>query len=408
VNDLQVDLIDQRIWERGVPYETFAALRRHAPVYWHDEPDGPGFWAITRHEDIKLISNDPQRFSSYAAGVSRLDIADPASLETYRSIIIAMDPPEHRSFRGLISQVFTPRAIARLEAPIRAIAQEAIARALDMQRIDFVADYAALVPMHTISEMMGVPSEKRLRLMELSGALIDDQDPEVAPTPDFRDTAGAEVYLFAQELAATERERPRDNLTQKLLSAELDGRRLSENEFNLFFLFLIVAGNETTRTAASGALVTLLEHPEQLAALRAEPSLLPSAIEETLRYWPPIHHFRRTTMCDVELRGQTIHTGDKVIMWYPSANRDEAVFDHPDRFDIHRAPNDQLSFGFGEHFCLGASLARLELRVMFEELLARTEDILALAPPRRLRSNLINGIKEMRVELRPGADTRTV
>jgi cytochrome P450 len=172
-------------------------------------------------------------------------------------------------------------------------------------------------------------------------------------------------------------------------------------DFSLFFMFLIVAGNETTRTAMSGGLLTLLDHPEQLAELRADRSLLPSAIEEMLRYWPPIHHFRRTTTCDVELRGQAIPKGDKVLMWYPAANRDESVFADPDRFDIRRQPNDHLSFGIGEHFCLGASLARLELRVMFEELLDHTSDIIPIAKPRRLRSNLINGIKEMQVELRP-------
>jgi cholest-4-en-3-one 26-monooxygenase len=181
----------------------------------------------------------------------------------------------------------------------------------------------------------------------------------------------------------------------------MEGRKLTEAEFNTFFMFLIIAGNETTRTAMSGGLATLLEYPEQLAALRKDPSLIPSAVEEMLRFWPPIHHFRRTAMCEVEMRGKRIREGDKVLMWYPSANRDESVFDDPNRFDIRRDPNHHLSFGHGEHFCLGASLARLELRVMFEELLKSTATIAPLAPARRLRSNLINGIKEMRVELRP-------
>jgi cytochrome P450 len=167
-------------------------------------------------------------------------------------------------------------------------------------------------------------------------------------------------------------------------------------------MFLIVAGNETTRTAVSGGLVTLLEHPDQLAELRRDPSLIPAAVEEILRFWPPIHHFRRTALCDVTMRGKQIRKGDKVLMWYSSGNRDESVFEDPDRFDIRRQPNHHLSFGFGEHFCLGASLARLELRVMFEELLGRVAEVVPLAPPRRLRSNLINGIKEMQVELRPG------
>ena len=181
----------------------------------------------------------------------------------------------------------------------------------------------------------------------------------------------------------------------------MEGRTLSEFEFNTFFLFLIVAGNETTRTAMSGGMKTLLDHPDQLAALQKDPSLIPTAVEEIVRFWPPIHHFRRTALCDAEMGGKRIREGDKLLMWYPSANRDPSVFDDPERFDIRRDPNHHLSFGFGEHFCLGASLARLELRVMYEELFARVAEIVPLAPPRRLRSNLINGIKEMQVELRP-------
>ncbi|MGH0033899.1 MAG: cytochrome P450 [Myxococcota bacterium] len=396
-----MDLIDQSIWERGVPYEAFEELRRTDPVYWHEEPDGPGFWALTLHEDIRAVSKDPARFSSYAAGVTRLDVADPTALEAYRAIVIAQDPPEHRLTRGLVSTIFTPRAISRLEAPIRSLARAALDRALEARKIDFVADYASLVPMHTISEMMGVPEDKRERLLELSGGLIDDQDPEVVATPEFRRNAQVEVFMTAQELAVRERQSPGDNLTQLLLNAEMEGRKLTDMEFNTFFMFLIIAGNETTRTAMSGGLATLFDHPEQLAALREDPSRIETAVEEMLRYWPPIHHFRRTATCDVEMRGKQIQKGQKVIMWYPSANRDETMFDDPNRFDIRRDPNPHLSFGHGEHFCLGASLARLELRVMFEELLRSTTDIVPLAAPRRLRSNLINGIKEMRVELRP-------
>ena len=398
---MHIDLIDQATWEREVPYETLAVLRRNDPVHWHEEPDGPGFWAITRHDDIKQISNDPQRFSSHAAGVSRLDIEDPVALEAYRSILIAMDPPEHRDFRGLISTVFTPRAIAELEGVIRRLARSAIEKIVEKKQIDFVADYAAVVPMNTINEMMGVPEDIGTRLMKLSGGLIDDQDPEVAPTADFRENASAETYLIAQQLAASQSGAQTENLTKRLLEAELEGRRLTDNEFNLFFLFLIVAGNETTRTAASGGLITLLDHPDQLVAIREDLSLLPDAVEEMLRYWPPIHHFRRTAMCDVKIRDKVIQEGQKVLMWYPAANRDDLVFDDPDRFDIRRHPNEHLSFGFGEHFCLGASLARLELRVMFEELLTATKTISTQAPPRRLRSNLINGIKEMRLEITP-------
>jgi cholest-4-en-3-one 26-monooxygenase len=401
MDDSNVDLIDQSIWEQDVPYEAFERLRATDPVHWHEEPDGPGFWALTLHEDIRAVSKDPARFSSWAAGVTRLDVSDAVHLEAYRSIVIAQDPPEHRLTRGIVSTIFTPRAISKLEAPIRELARRTLDAALEKREIDFVADYASLVPMHTISQMMGVPEDKRDRLLELSGGLIDDQDPEVVATPEFRSNAQIEVFMTAQELAARERENPGDNLTRMLLDAEVEGRKLTDGEFNAFFMFLIIAGNETTRTAMSGGLSTLLEHPDQLAALRKDPSLIEKAVEEMLRFWPPIHHFRRTATCDVEMRGKTIREGEKVLMWYPSANRDESVFSEPNRFDIRRDPNPHLSFGHGEHFCLGASLARLELRVMFEELLERTSEVVPLARPRRLRSNLINGIKEMRVELRP-------
>ncbi len=264
-----------------------------------------------------------------------------------------------------------------------------------------MADLAARIPMWSISELMGVPEQDRLRLYELSHALIDDQDPEIAPTPTARHEASAEVFVYAQQMAERERTAPGDNLTTALLAAEVDGRRLSDMEYNLFFLFLIVAGNETTRTMASNGMRTLIEWPAQRARLLADPTLVRSAVEEMLRWAAPIHHFRRTATRDVELRGRRIRAGDKVIMWYPSANRDEDVFDDPYVFDVGREPNEQISFGFGEHFCLGANLARLELRVMFEELLARLPDIEMAAEPRRLHSNLINGIKEMRVRFTP-------
>jgi cholest-4-en-3-one 26-monooxygenase len=370
-------------------------------VHWHPEPDGQGFWSITRHEDVKIISKDPATFSSREQGVSRLDPATAEELEQYRMVIIAMDPPEHREIRGIINRVLTPNEVGRLETVVRERARTAVEAALEKSRIDFVSEFASVVPMHTIGDMMGVPEDERVRLYELSNGLIDDQDPEIAPTKDFRMTASVETFMTAQRLADRERQCPGKTLTTLLLQGGADGRALSDMEFNLFFTFLIVAGNETTRTACTGGLLTLLDHPAAMQALIADPSRLPSAIEEMLRYWPPIHHFRRTAMRDVELRGQLIRKGDKVVFWYPAANRDERVFADPNVFDIDRTPNEHLSFGIGEHFCLGANLARLELRVMFEELFARVDSIEPLAPPRRLRSNLINGIKEMQVQLHP-------
>ncbi len=266
---------------------------------------------------------------------------------------------------------------------------------------DAVADLAALIPMWSISELVGVPTADRARLYDLSHSLIDDQDPEVAPTPETSVVAAAEIFAYAAEMAERSRANPGDNLTGDLLSAEVDGRRLDDMEFTLFFVFLIVAGNETTRTATSHGLLTLLDHPEQFDRIRADPTLIPGAVEEILRWQPPIHHFRRTATRDVEVGGQKIAAGDKVILWYAGANRDPAVFEDRHVFDITRTPNRQLAFGIGEHFCLGANLARLQLRVVFEELVSSMADIELVSPPRRLHSNLINGIKEMEISYRP-------
>jgi cholest-4-en-3-one 26-monooxygenase len=391
-----IDLTDASVWEKAAPHEWLDRLRSQDPVHWHEESDGPGFWALTRHDDVRRVSTAPGEFSSWVGGPLRLDPPDDG-LEQLRMVIIGMDPPEHRDFRTIVSKAFTPKMIARLDQSLRAETRRVIGERRDATSCEFVADVAARIPMWSISELMGVPEPDRHRLYELSHSLIDDQDPEVAPTPETSMEASAEIYGYASEMAARERADPSDSLTGILLEAEVDGRKLTDMEFTLFFMFLIVAGNETTRTATSHGLLTLLDHPESLERLVRDPSLMPGAVEEILRWEPPIHHFRRTATTDVRLGDQTIAEGQKVIMWYAGANRDPEVFDHPHSFLIDRSPNQQLSFGVGEHFCLGANLARLSLRVLFTELLATIENIELEAPPRRLHSNLINGIKEMRI-----------
>jgi cholest-4-en-3-one 26-monooxygenase len=391
-----IDLTDASVWEKAAPHEWLDRLRSQDPVHWHEESDGPGFWALTRHDDVRRVSTAPGEFSSWVGGPLRLDPPDDG-LEQLRMVIIGMDPPEHRDFRTIVSKAFTPKMIARLDQSLRAETRRVIGELRDATSCEFVADVAARIPMWSISELMGVPEPDRHRLYELSHSLIDDQDPEVAPTPETSMEASAEIYGYASEMAARERADPSDSLTGILLEAEVDGRKLTDMEFTLFFMFLIVAGNETTRTATSHGLLTLLDHPESLERLVRDPSLMPGAVEEILRWEPPIHHFRRTATTDVRLGDQTIAEGQKVIMWYAGANRDPEVFDHPHSFLIDRSPNQQLSFGVGEHFCLGANLARLSLRVLFTELLATIENIELEAPPRRLHSNLINGIKEMRI-----------
>ena len=378
------------------PHDWLDRLRSTDPVHWHPESDGPGFWALTRHDDVRKVSTSPGEFSSFVGGPLRLD-PPPDSLEQLRMVIIGMDPPEHRQFRSIVSKAFTPKMINRLDESLRAETAQVVGELREGSSCEFVADVAARIPMWSISELMGVPPEDRRRLYELSHALIDDQDPEIAPTPETSMEASAEIFAYASEMAARARANPSDDLTSVLLEAEVEGRTLTDMEFTLFFIFLIVAGNETTRTASSHGLLALLDHPDAMERLVRDPSLLPGAVEEMLRWEPPIHHFRRTATTDVRLGETTVAAGDKVLMWYAGANRDPEVFEDPHSFRIDRTPNPQLSFGIGEHFCLGANLARLSLRLLFTELLAAIENIRLDAPPRRLHSNLINGIKELRI-----------
>jgi cholest-4-en-3-one 26-monooxygenase len=392
-----IDLTDASVWEQGAPHEWLDRLRTEDPVHWHPESDGPGFWALTRHEDVRQVSTSPREFSSWLGGPTRLDPEEEGGLDQVRMIIIGMDPPEHQAFRSIVSKAFTPRMIGRLEESLRAETARVVGALREKNSCDFVTDVAALIPMWSISELMGVPEEDRHRLYELSHALIDDQDPEVAPNPETRANESVEIFAYANEMAARERANPTGSLTNVLLEAEVDGRKLTDLEYTLFFMFLIVAGNETTRTASSHGLHTLIQHPEAMARLAADPSLVPDAVEEILRWEPPIHHFRRTASVDTRIGDQEVAAGDKVLMWYAGSNRDPAVFDDPHTFRIDRSPNRQQSFGIGEHFCLGANLARLSLRLLFTELLSTIENVELEAPPRRLHSNLINGIKEMRI-----------
>jgi cholest-4-en-3-one 26-monooxygenase len=294
--------------------------------------------------------------------------------------------------------------VTELEQHIRALATGIIDKVAPEGRCDFVADVAAELPLQVIAEMMGVPLEDRHRLFEWSNRLIGFDDPEYSVTPERQQEAAAELFMYANGLAAERRAQGQvgDDIIGALLGAEVDGEGLTEAEFDLFFLLLAVAGNETTRNLVSHGLLALIEHPEERARLLADPTLLPAAVEEMLRWGTPVMYFRRTATHDVELHGQRIRAGDKVTMWHISGNRDEAVFDQPDRFDVGREPNDHIAFGGGgPHFCLGANLARLEIRVMFEELLRRVPDMELDGPVVRLRSNFINGIKRMSVRFTP-------
>ena len=308
-------------------------------------------------------------------------------------MMIEMDPPQHTRYRRLVNKGFTPRMVSRLEDHIREISGDYIDRATSGDgTCDFVTDVASQLPMQVIAELLGVPAEDRQKVADWSNAVIafDDETPAMAPM--------SSMYAYAERLAEAKKSSPGDDLMTALLDAEIDGEQLSAPEIDLFFLLLAVAGNETTRTAIAHGMLAFCERPDQWRALRSDRSLVPTAVEEILRWSTPIIHFRRTATEATEIGGQAIEPGDRVVVWYCSANFDEEVFDDPLRFDIGREPNDHVAFGGGgPHFCLGANLARLEIRVMFEELLDRFAHVELAGPVQRIRSNFTNGLRHMPV-----------
>jgi len=390
-----IDLTNPDAFVAGVPHEWFTRLRREAPVHWHPEADGPGFWAVTSFDEFVTVNRDPQTYSSSRGAVFLWDIPEDA-LEQQRLLMLNMDPPLHTRYRLLINKGFTPRMVSALEDTMRGRTREILDRVADRGTCDFVVDVAAELPLQVIADLMGVPQEDRHKLFDWSNRMVGANDPEYGITEEDTAIASMELYAYAAELANQKRANPSDDLISVLSQAEVDGERLSGLEIDLFFLLLSVAGNETTRNLIAHGLVALLEHPDQLARLRAEPELMGSTIEEMLRWASPVMQFRRTAMVDHELGGQQIKDGDKVVFWHISANRDETKFHDPFTFDIARSPNEHVAFGGGgPHFCLGANLARMEIRVMFEELLARFGDMEITGDVSRLRSNFINGIKHI-------------
>jgi cholest-4-en-3-one 26-monooxygenase len=395
-----IDLVSPDTFIHGAPHSVFKLLRREAPVFWHAEPNGPGFWAVTRYHDLISISRDPRTFSSARKGALMLDPA-PEQLTTMQLMMLNMDPPRHTKLRLLVNKGFTPRMVAKQEPHIRDITNSIIDKIAQRGECDFVTDVAAELPLQVIAEMMGIPLEDRHVVFEWSNRLVGSDDSEYSTSPEDGERASMEMYAYANQLALERRDNPGDDLVSVLMNAEVEGERLTEMEFDVFFMLLAVAGNETTRNLISGGMLALLQHPDQRDRLLRDPSLIPTAVEEMLRFVSPVMHFKRTALLNTSVRGQEIREGDRVIMYYISANRDEEVFDNPDVFDVTRHPNEHVAFGFGTHFCLGANLARLEIRVMFEELLRRLPDIELAGPVARLRSNFLNGIKHMPVAFTP-------
>jgi cytochrome P450 len=395
-----LDVSNPDTFEDGFPHDFFRELRAEAPVFWHegDVHGGRGYWILSRYDDIRYVSKNPKLFVS---GLGNL-IEDPlpGQLETARSMI-TMDPPDHPRYRKLVSGGFTPRKIEDMESQTRVRVRDILDQVAHKGECDFVTDVAAELPLQVIADLLGVPQDERHQLFDWSNKLLGSEDPEYGNDRAVGFAAAIEMFQYAYGLGQSKIANPTADLVTEMMTGEVDGEKLEMLEFGSFFLLLAVAGNETTRNLISHGLLLLLEHPEQHERLKADPSLLPSAIEEMLRCRAPVMYFRRTATEDTVIRGVPIKAGDKVSLWYPSGNRDEDVFEDPDRFDIMRHPNEHLAFGYGQHFCLGAHLARMEIRVMFEELLKRLPDVELAGPVRTLRSHFIDGVKSIPVRFTP-------
>jgi cytochrome P450 len=399
-------------WERPIEEREGALvkLRRERPITFHEEPEvpmlgkGPGFWSVVRHADILEVSRNPQIFSSARGGVNIVDLPDYFS-EFFGSMIV-MDDPRHARLRRIVWRTFTPVMLRNVEESVQRAAVDIIDNVIERQQCDFVTEIAAALPLKIICDMMGIPESEYRYVFDRTNIILGAADPEYVP--DLADAvprifqAGQELSALVEQLARSRRESPTDDLTSALIHAEVDGERLTEQEIGSFFVLLVAAGNETTRNAISHGMKALSDNPDQRRIWAEDfEGVAPTAVEEIVRWASPVMHFRRTATRDTEVAGQKIREGEKIVMWYNSANRDETVFDQPYRFDVRRTPNEHVGFGGpGPHFCLGAHLARREITVMFREIFRRVPDLEIVGKPNYLVSFFIHGIKHMPCEIR--------
>jgi cholest-4-en-3-one 26-monooxygenase len=398
------DLMDpDRYVARGYPHAEWRALRREAPVKWFSfEGPRPGFWAITKRADIVAISKQPEKFR-IAPRTAVFAESPPSSERTIHARhLLTMDPPDHGAYRKLASAWFTPRAVEMRRPEITKLTHELLDPLPPEGEFDFVTRFAAPLTLSVLADMLGVPREDWPRLFEWTNRLVGSTDPEYQQgEPKLSDErASRELFAYFAELAARRARAPARDLTSVLANGRVAGTPLPENDLLSYCQLLVVAGNETTRNAASGGVAALIENPREFERLRADPRLVNPAVEEIVRWTTPVIQFCRTPTEDFELRGQRIRAGESMCLFYASANRDEEVYADPDVFRVDRAPNPHLGFGIGEHFCLGANLARLELRVIFAEVAKRFARLELAAPPERMRSSFIGGVKRMRVRYR--------
>jgi cytochrome P450 len=406
-----INLLDYDLFADREPWEVFDLLLREAPVYRHPEPDGDGFWVVTRYDDVLAVVRDAKTFSSEVGGAATIENLPDDVLEARRNLL-EFDPPKHGRYRRLISTSFTPGAVARHEQWLRGLVSHLLDRVPSGEPFDLVEHLAAPVPIRVLARILGLPDEQLPQLIELGDRLLVDTDPEIVGDAAYHGERPEDRYKpfgspWAEELCALGREHyavrradPRDDVLTRIATAELDGCPLSDRDLDNMFALLIVAGNETTRQAIALGTLALAQNPEQFARVREDRNLVPSAVEEVLRYSSPVWFFRRTATTDTQLRGVHIAAGDRVTVWFAAANRDPEHYPDPHRFDVARNPSDTLTFGRGgPHHCLGAHLARMELRVFLEELVERVRSVELAGEPRRLRSNFTNGLKRLPVRL---------
>ena len=400
----EVDFTDLDNFANGFPHDLFEVHRREAPVYWHEPtentPDGEGFWSVATYTETLAVLRDPETYSSVTGGGRPFGGTLLQDLAVAGQVLNMMDDPRHSQIRRLVSSGLTPRMIRRVEDDLRARARRLLDAVEPGEPLDFLVEIAAELPMQMICILLGVPESERHWLFEAIEPQFDFGGSRKASVGQMTpEEAGTRMYTYGQELIAAKRAEPTDDMLSVVANATLDSEALSDLELYLFFSLLFSAGAETTRNAVAGGLLAVAEHPDQLSALRADPSLLPTAVEEMVRWTSPSPSKRRTATRDVELGGCAIEAGQKVQIWEGSANRDAAAFDSPDTFDVGRKPNPHLGFGQGIHYCLGANLARLELRVLYEELLSRFSSVRVVKPVEWTRSNRHTGIRHLVVEL---------
>jgi cytochrome P450 len=411
LGDAHADITSHDTFVAGVPHATFARLRRDDPVSWWDESDGSGFWAVTRYDDVLRVSKDHESYT-VTRGIRLEEMA--ADETESRRTMMELDPPEHTRYRRLVSKPFSRREVYAYEEAIRGLARLVIddVVASGATTFDFVDAIAKQLPMRMLGRLLGVPDEDGPWLVERGDALLGNTDPDFTSHPvdlvdtdefrllPFRSPAGIELFRYAEAQARRRRAQPSEDVISDLLAPMVDGDRLTDQEFDNFFTLLVAAGNDTTRYTMTQGLLALVQHPDQLASLRDGRADMDAAVEEVLRWGTVTMHFRRTATRPTELGDHAIAAGDKVVMWFISADFDERQFPDPYRFDIARSPNEHVAFGrLSPHLCLGAQLARMELKVLYEELLPRLADIRVAGPVERLRSNFISGIKRLPVEV---------